>query len=101
MYVNDDEWKDFVQKCRELGLPEDARMDDYLEFLEAFTSEVREAVTMRVRKDLHYDHHNPSMSGPRGPDPDGEEAQGIIDAAVHEELRSCARKLAKLMDGIA
>jgi hypothetical protein len=101
MYMNDDEWNKFIAYCRGEGFPPDARLDDYLQFLEAFTSEVREAVTTRVRKDLHYDHHNPSMSGPRGPDPDGEEAQGIIDAAVHEELRSCARKLAKLMDGIA
>jgi len=98
--MTDSEFQAFHERCRELGLPDDVRMDDFAEFLDEFTSEIRGQVTRRVRSDLSYAHHNPTMSRPRGPHPDGEEAREIIDAAVRQELRGCARKLAKLMEGL-
>lgn len=99
--MSDSEFTLFMHKCREdLCLPDDVRMDDFMEFLEAFTSEVREDVTTRMRRDLLWAHDNPGMSGPRGPHPDSDEADDIIDAAVREELRDCARKLVKLMEGL-
>ena len=97
----DSDFEEFQQACKKLGFPELSRMDDFMEFLDSFTGEIRESVTQRVRKDLHWRHHNPSGTEPRGADPDSEEGQRVIDAAVREELRDCARKLGKLMEGLA
>lgn len=95
MYVHDDEWTPFVQKCRELGLPEDARMDDFLEFLEAFTSAVRSEAETDVDQQIHYDvnyRHEPEPT-------DAERDERVTDLA-HERLRKLGGKLAKLLEGI-
>ena len=104
--MSDSDFKPFADKCLERGFPELSRMDDFMEFLDEFTGEIREQVTQQVRRDLNWNYHNPTMSRARGPDPDGDpddraEVEQLIDAAVREELRDAARKLAKLMDGIA
>lgn len=96
----DSDFEEFQQACRKLGFPELTRMDDFMEFLDEFTGEIREKVEQRVRKDLNWNHHNPSGTGPRGPASDSEEGRRIADAAVREELRDCARKLVKLMEGL-
>lgn len=95
MYVSDDEWKGFVQKCRELGLPEDARMDDFLEFLEAFTSVVREGAEDDVREQIHYD-----VNHRHEPEPTDAEREERVTDLTHERLRKLGGKLAKLLEGI-
>lgn len=90
----------FNERCQELGLPEDTRMDDILEFLDAFCGDIRDRITTATRIEMQYDHDNPRGTGPRDPDPDSEEGQQIIDAAVREELRNCAEKLARLTRGL-
>ena len=84
----DSEFDLFMRKCQEdLCLPSDTRLDDFMEFLEAFTSTVRSDVEDRVRKNIEWDFHNPRGSGSRGPEPDSDEADAQVDEAVHAALR--------------
>ena len=91
-----DEFKPFMARCRELGLPEDARMDDYLEFLETFTSVLRESARSDVDDQIRYDDQYRHEA-----EPTEAERDDRITELTHERLRKCGEKLAKLlMDGI-
>ena len=79
-----------------VGAPtEDAEdLRDALEFLQAFTWEVREHVRDRVRSNMRYSTVHP--------EPSEEEITERVDAAVESELQSCGQKLATLlMKGIS
>ena len=91
------EFKEFMASCHDdLCLPDDMRLDDYLEFLEAFTSEVREQAERKVGKEIGYEVHLNHK-----PEPSDAEREARVDELVHERLRDCGRKLAKLLtDGI-
>lgn len=89
MHVLDDEWKQFALRCRELGLPDDARMDDYLEFLEAFTSAVRSRAEQEISERERHKHTLDQLSG--------DELHAAVDELAHERMRDAADKLAKLL----
>lgn len=98
--MSDGNFEVFSRHCRELGLPEDCLMGDFMEFLEAFTTQIRERTTNRVRRDLQWRHDNPSGSGPRGPAPDSPEGNLLIESEVRADLCVAGIKLAQLLEGL-